>query len=234
MKKAIILLSGSLDSTTVLAIAQNHGFKCYVLSFDYGQRHKIELEVAKKIAAQFGVVEHKIAKIDLRIFGGSSLTADIAVPKLDLEAVHELPAQKIPTTYVPARNTIFLSYALAYGETVGAFDIFIGANSVDYSNYPDCREEYLQAYEAMANLATAAGANGSPCFKIHAPLLKMTKAEIIKTGVALGVDYAKTHSCYDPKIDALGNIISCGKCDSCQFRLRGFRQAGLSDEILYQ
>ncbi|HLD77258.1 MAG TPA: 7-cyano-7-deazaguanine synthase QueC [Rickettsiales bacterium] len=221
MKKAIILLSGGVDSTTTLAIAKNQGFACYALSFDYGQRHKIELEFAREIAVEFDVVEHKIAKIDLRIFGGSALTAEIEVPK------NAPQSEEIPITYVPARNTIFLSYALAYGEVVGAFDIFIGANAVDYSNYPDCRENFLQAYEKMANLATAASQNERASFKIRAPLLKMSKAEIIKTGIALGIDYSKTHSCYDPIIITDGKIIACGKCDSCQFRLKGFREAGL-------
>ncbi len=238
MKKAIILLSGGLDSTTVLAIAKQQGFLCYALSFDYGQRHKVELEVAKKIAADFGAIEHKIAKIDLRIFGGSALTSDIAVPKSvgEKDGLSRSPASqidgKIPVTYVPARNTIFLSYALAYAETVGAFDIFIGANAVDYSNYPDCRQEFIAAFENLANLATAAADENKGRFKINAPLLKLSKKEIIEKGIALNVDYSKTHSCYDPQISG-DKIISCKKCDSCQFRLKGFKEAGLRDEISY-
>lgn len=232
MKKAVILLSGGLDSTTVLAIAKSLGFACYALSFDYGQRHKIELEVAKKVAADSDVIEHKIAKIDLRIFGGSALTADIVVPKSD-NVADGVKSREIPVTYVPARNTIFLSYALAYAETIGAFDIFIGANAVDYSNYPDCREEFINAYQNMANFATAAADTNKGRFKIQAPLLKLSKKEIIERGIALGVDYSRTHSCYDPKIIGEGKIISCGKCDSCQFRLKGFKQAGLRDGIEY-
>ncbi len=230
-KKAIILLSGGLDSTTVLAIARAQNYECYALSFDYGQRHKIELEAASNVALALGAKEHKTAKIDLRIFGGSALTAEIAVPKN--AAIDDLQNHSaIPVTYVPARNTIFLSYALAYAEVIGAFDILIGANAVDYSGYPDCRPAYIESFEKMANLATAACVDGKGVFKIHAPLLKLSKKEIIETGIALGVDYSSTHSCYDPKI-VEGKITSCGKCDSCKYRLKGFREAGLVDKIEY-
>lgn len=223
--KAIILLSGGLDSATVLAIAKKSGFKAYALSFDYGQRHKMELESAKKIAEEIGVVEHKTAKIDLRIFGGSALTDDeIAVPTQ--------MSDKIPVTYVPARNTIFLSYALAYAEVVGAFDIFVGVNAVDYSGYPDCRPDFITAFEKLANLATAAGTEGKGQFMIHAPLIQMSKKEIIQAGTKLGVDYSHTHSCYDPIVKN-DKIHACGKCDSCQLRLAGFAAAGVKDPILY-
>lgn len=218
--KAIILLSGGLDSATVLAIAKNSGFELYALSFDYGQRHQIELESANKIAKQIGVKEHKIAKIDLRIFGGSALTDDIPVPTS--------ASENIPVTYVPARNTIFLSYALAYAEVIGAFDIFVGVNAVDYSGYPDCRPDFISAFEKLANLATAVGVEGKGNFKIHAPLIKMSKAEIIKEGLRLKVDYSQTHSCYDPKENR-----ACGKCDSCRLRLAGFAEAQVKDPLIY-
>ncbi len=236
MKKAIVLLSGGLDSTTVLAIAKNAGYEIYALSFDYGQRHDVELEYAKKIAQLYQVKAHKIATIDLRIFGGSALTDQIAVPKNALTP--ELQST-IPVTYVPARNTIFLSYALAYAETVTAFEIFIGVNAVDYSNYPDCRPEFISAFEKLANLATAIGVENHGQFKIHAPLQKMSKQEIIETGIRIGVDYSATHSCYDPlfKEDSYhltSEILACGKCDSCQLRLKGFEAAGQKDPIKYQ
>lgn len=227
-KKAIILFSGGLDSTTILAIAKSQNYECHALSFDYGQRHKIELEVANKIAQESGVNEHKIVKIDVKIFKGSALTDEIAVPKNEFET----NSNKIPITYVPARNTIFLSYALAYGETIQAFDIFIGANAVDYSGYPDCRFEFIDAFEKMANLATASCDDKKNQFKIHAPLIKLSKKEIIETGLSLGVDYSKTHSCYDPKI-VDGKIISCKKCDSCKYRLKGFEEAQIKDGICY-
>lgn len=222
--KAIILLSGGLDSATVLAIAKKSGYDLYALSFNYGQRHEIELESAQKIAKQIGVKEHKIAKIDLRIFGGSALTDDIDVPKS--------VSENIPITYVPARNTIFLSYALAYAEVIGAFDIFVGVNAVDYSGYPDCRPDFIRTFEQLANLATAAGVEGKGSFKIHAPLMQMTKSDIIKEGSKLGVDYSQTHSCYDPIIKNGANQ-ACGKCDSCRLRLAGFEAANLSDPIVY-
>lgn len=229
MKKAIVLLSGGLDSTTVLAIAKNLGFETYALSFAYGQRHKIELKSAKKIAKKLGAKEHKIAKIDLRIFGGSSLTSEIAVPKdQDVASM-----KTVPSTYVPARNTIFLSYALAYAETVGAFDIFIGVNAVDYSGYPDCRPEFIKTFEELADLATAAGVENKGRFKIHSPLILMSKKEIIEHGIKLGVDYSHTHSCYDPILQDK-KIIACGHCDSCQLRLEGFKAAGKKDPIKYK
>jgi 7-cyano-7-deazaguanine synthase len=227
MKKAIVLLSGGLDSATVLAIAQRAGFAVYALSFSYGQRHKVELNFARKLARKFKIVEHKIAKIDLRIFGGSALTAEIAVPK-----DRDLALQNIPVTYVPARNTIFLSYALAYAEVVGASNIFIGVNAVDYSGYPDCRPEFISAFEKLASLATAASATGSSAVTIHAPLIKLSKKEIIETGIALGLDYSSTHSCYDPIIVGK-KVLACGKCDSCQLRLAGFREAGIVDPSDY-
>ena len=226
-KKAIILLSGGLDSITTLAIAQKLKFETYALSFSYGQRHEIELEFAKKIAKKFNVKEHKIAKIDLRIFGGSALTDEIAVPKTDKKSANE-----VPITYVPARNTIFLSYALAYAEVIGAFDIFIGVNAVDYSGYPDCRKEFISAFEKMANLATVAGVQDERNLKIHTPLIKMSKEEIIKSGIDLGIDYSMTHSCYDPIING-DEVLSCGHCDSCKLRLEGFKKAGIADLVNY-
>jgi len=220
--KAIILLSGGLDSTTVLAIAKKDGFEPYALSFKYGQRHVVEIEAAKKVAEKMGVNGHKIAEIDLRIFGGSALTDEIDVPKDNLSE-----NKAIPITYVPARNTIFLSFALAYAETLQAFDIFIGANAIDYSGYPDCRPEYIKAFENMANLATAASTEGKGQFKIHAPLIHMSKADIIKTGIALGVDYSITTSCYDPSPSPK----PCGHCDSCLLRQKGFGENGLLDPL---
>ena len=225
-KPAVVLLSGGLDSTTVLAIAKSQDYDPYALSFRYGQRHAIELESASRVAAAQGVRRHVIADIDLRVFGGSSLTSDIAVPKHD--AADEL-SDEIPSTYVPARNTIFLSFALAYAETVGAQDIFIGVNALDYSGYPDCRPEYIAAFQNMATLATKAGVEGQQ-LSIHTPLITLTKAEIIATGLALGVDYGLTSSCYDP--DDSGN--PCGHCDSCLLRLKGFAEAGHTDPLTYQ
>ncbi|MBP7710566.1 MAG: 7-cyano-7-deazaguanine synthase QueC [Rickettsiales bacterium] len=228
MKKAIVLLSGGLDSTTVLAIAKNLGFETYALSFSYGQRHEIELESAKKVSQKLGAKEHKIAKIDLRIFGHSALTDEIAVPK-DRDTSE---GNAIPITYVPARNTIFLSYALAYAEVVGAFDIFIGVNAVDYSGYPDCRPDFIEAFERLADLATAAGVENHGRFKIQAPLILMSKKEIITKGIELGVDYSQTHSCYDPTVKS-GEILSCGHCDSCKLRMDGFAAAGIADPLNY-
>ena len=225
-KPAVVLLSGGLDSTTVLAIAKSQGYDPYALSFRYGQRHAVELESAGRVAAAQGVRRHVIADIDLRVFGGSSLTSDIAVPKHD--AADEL-SDEIPSTYVPARNTVFLSFALAYAETVGSQDIFIGVNALDYSGYPDCRPEYIGAFQNMANLATKAGVEGRQ-LTIHTPLITLTKAEIIATGLALGVDYGLTSSCYDP--DESGN--PCGHCDSCLLRLKGFAEAGHTDPLTYQ
>jgi 7-cyano-7-deazaguanine synthase len=228
MKKAIVLLSGGLDSATVLAIAKDSGFEIYALSFSYGQRHEIELESAKKNAAKFGVKEHKIAKIDLRIFGNSALTDEIAVPK------HEdfSRSGRVPVTYVPARNTIFLAYSLAYAETVEAFDIFIGVNAVDYSGYPDCRPEFIETFEKLAGLATAIGVENRRRLKIQTPLISLSKKEIIEKGIALGVDYSQTHSCYDPIIRD-ERIYACGCCDSCRLRLDGFKLAGLEDRLSY-
>ena len=226
MKKAVILLSGGLDSTTTLAIAQNSGFKLFGLTFRYGQRHKYEITAAHKIAQAYNLADHKITEIDLRTFGGSALTDDLDVPK---DRNNGTKNKSIPITYVPARNTIFLSFALAWAEVLGANDIFLGVNSMDYSGYPDCRPEYIQSFEIMANLATKAGVEGKQSIKIQTPLINMTKKEIINKGLDLGVDYSLTHSCYDPEKDG----ISCGRCDACQIRLRGFQEAGIPDPINY-
>jgi 7-cyano-7-deazaguanine synthase len=225
MKRAVVLLSGGLDSATVLAIARGEGYETHALSFHYGQRHERELAAAEKVAQSLGAFEHRIAKIDLRIFAGSALTAELEVPKA--RSLTEM-ASGIPVTYVPARNTIFLSYALAWAEVLGATDIFIGANAVDYSGYPDCRPEFIRAFEQLANLATRVGVEGGR-FTIHAPLLGLSKAAIIQRGLSLGVNYALTHSCYDPPPDDL----ACGACDACRLRLKGFREAGLIDPITY-
>lgn len=225
-KKAVLCLSGGLDSATCLAIAKNQGFDVYALSFAYGQRHDVELEAAKTLAREMGAAEHRIAQLDLRLFGGSALTDDIAVPKD--ETVEDI-AEEIPVTYVPARNTIFLSYALAYAEGIGAQDLFIGVNAVDYSGYPDCRPEYISAYETMANLATAASTDGGQKLTIHTPLIDMTKGDIIGTGTTLGVDYSKTLSCYDPTDAGL----ACGHCHSCLLRQKGFADAGREDVTRY-
>jgi len=227
MIKAVVLLSGGLDSTTTSAIARAQGYSIYALSFDYSQRHAIEIEAARRIGKALQVTAHSIATIDLRAFGGSALTSDINVPKGRPE--REIRAG-IPITYVPARNTIFLSFALAWAEVLCASDIFIGVNQLDYSGYPDCREEYIRAFETMANLATKAGVEGTSQFKIHTPLINMTKAEIIAKGLELGVDYSVTLSCYDP--DEQGR--ACGHCDSCQLRLKGFAANGIEDPALYQ
>lgn len=223
--KAVVLLSGGLDSTTVLAIAKAEGYQCYCLSFAYGQRQEIELERARNSARRYGAIEHLVLRGDLDRIGGSALTTSMAVPK---DRTFAEMTGEIPVTYVPGRNTLFLSYAMAWAEVVGAADIFIGVNALDYSGYPDCRPEYLEAFAKMANLATKAGVEGRK-LSIHAPLLRMTKKEIIQKGVALGVDYSMTHSCYDP--DAQGR--ACGSCDSCRLRLRGFAEAGLTDPALY-
>ncbi len=227
LKKAVVLLSGGLDSTTTLAIARDAGYDTYCMSFRYGQRHTVELQFAEKAAKALGVKQHVIVDIDLRIFGGSALTADMAVPK---DRADEEMGDSIPITYVPARNTIFLSYALAWAEVLGADTIFIGANAIDYSGYPDCRPEYISAYQKMANLATQVGVEGKTELKIRAPLIDKTKAEIIRIGTALGVDYSLTLSCYDP--DAEGS--ACGGCDSCLLRKRGFKEAGLPDPTCYR
>ncbi len=226
-KKAVVLLSGGLDSATTLAIARSEGFRCYAVTFRYGQRHQQEIEAAKKVVHSLGAVEHCIIDIDLARFGGSALTdPNIKVPK-DRPGLAN-PAQ-IPPTYVPARNTIFLSYALAWAEVLGAFDIFIGVNAIDYSGYPDCRAEFISAFEKTANLATAAAVQSKGQYRIHTPIINMTKAQIILTGTKLKVDYSLTHSCYDP--DEQGR--SCGQCDSCRLRLKGFAEAGLKDPIEY-
>jgi 7-cyano-7-deazaguanine synthase len=226
-RRAVVLLSGGLDSATTLAIARAEGFDCYALSFRYGQRHHLETEAAANVARQVGAARHVIADIDLRQFGGSALTADIAVPK-DRSA--EDIGHGIPITYVPARNTIFLSFALAWAEVLGSSDIFIGVNAIDYSGYPDCRPEYIEAYEKMANLATKAGVEGTLRLRIHTPLIQLSKAQIIERGLTLGVDYSLTRSCYDPDSDGR----ACGRCDSCQLRLKGFRTAGQTDPAPYQ
>lgn len=226
-RRAVVLLSGGLDSATVLAMARRDGFDAYCLSFRYGQRHAVELDSAAEVARVLGAVRHVVQPIDLRAFGGSALTADIPVPKDRDEAVM---ASGIPVTYVPARNTVFLSFALAWAEVLGTGDIFIGVNARDYSGYPDCRPEYIRAFEAMANLATKAAVEGRLAVRIHAPLIAMTKAEIIRAGASLGVDYGLTRSCYDP--DAMGR--ACGACDSCTLRRRGFAEAGLPDPTPYQ
>lgn len=226
---AVVLLSGGLDSTTVLAIARSEGFAVHALTFRYGQRHAAEIEAAKAIARRAGVARHHVVDIDLALFGGSALTADIAVPKDRDLTPSSATANEIPITYVPARNTIFLAYALAQAEVVGASNIFIGVNALDYSGYPDCRPEYIAAFEKMANLATRAGVEGRIPLTIRTPLISLTKAAIIKLGVSLGVDYAATTSCYDP---GQGGE-ACGRCDACQLRLKGFSEAGLQDPIAY-
>ncbi|MGA2207736.1 MAG: 7-cyano-7-deazaguanine synthase QueC [Terracidiphilus sp.] len=224
-KRAVVLLSGGLDSATVLALAKSEGYELYALSFSYGQRHAWELKAAKRVAASIGVVQHRIAAFDLRAFGGSALTDDIPVPKG--RATQEM-AHGIPITYVPARNTIFLAFALAWAEVLGASDIFLGVNALDYSGYPDCRPEYIAAFEKMANMATKAGVEGRQALKIHAPLIALTKAEIIRLGCGLGVDYGLTSSCYDPS--PMG--VPCGQCDSCLLRQKGFRENGIDDPLL--
>ena len=224
--RAVVLLSGGLDSATVLAIAKAEGYAPYALSFRYGQRHSVELEAARRVATALGAVEHVVAEIDLRVFGGSALTADIDVPHHD--SAEDLDTSEIPVTYVPARNTVFLSFALAWAETLEASDVFIGVNALDYSGYPDCRPEYIAAYERMANLATKAGVEGRQRLRIHTPLIELTKAQTIQRGLALGVDYSLTHSCYDPRPDGL----ACGTCDSCLLRGRGFAELGLADPAL--
>ena len=225
MKRAVVLLSGGLDSTTTLATAIAEDYETYALSFDYGQRHKIEIVAARRIARALGAKEHRVGKIDMRIFGGSALTDDVAVPKK--RSATEI-GHGIPITYVPARNTIFLSYALALAEVISSTDIFIGANAIDYSGYPDCRPTFIAAFETLANLATKAGIEGAR-FRIHAPLIKFSKAEIIRKALELDVDFSITHSCYDPSPDG----VACGECDSCLLRLKGFREAGVEDPIRY-
>ena len=224
--KAVVLLSGGLDSTTTLAIAKRAGFDLFALTFDYGQRHHIEVDRAQDIAKHFAVVDHQIVKIDLRQFGGSALTDSIEVPT---DRDQKEMGSEIPVTYVPARNTIFLSFCLAYAEVKEANDIFIGVNAIDYSGYPDCRPEFITAFETLANLATKAGVERKNRMKIHTPLIKLNKGEIIQKGLQLGVDFAMTHSCYNPGEEGK----SCGVCDSCQLRLKGFQEAGVEDPIKY-
>ncbi|GFE56201.1 7-cyano-7-deazaguanine synthase QueC [Geobacter sp. AOG1] len=221
-KKAVVLYSGGLDSTTCLAIARAEGYEPYAMSFAYGQRHSVELELARRNAKGAGAIEHLVVEFDYRQVGGSALTSDVAVPKDGV-------GSDIPVTYVPARNTIFLSFALGWAEALGAYDIFIGVNALDYSGYPDCRPEYIAAFEQMANLATKAGVEGTGRFKIRTPLIHLTKAEIIRKGIDLGVDYGRTHSCYDPTPEGL----ACGRCDSCRLRLKGFAEAGITDPVKY-
>jgi 7-cyano-7-deazaguanine synthase len=226
IRKAVVLVSGGVDSSTVLALAKQEGFEIYALSFDYGQRHRPELEAARRVAQSLGITRHAIMRFDLRAFGGSALTADIDVPKgRDLQQM----AAEIPVTYVPARNTIFLGFALGWCEVLGAQDIFIGVNAIDYSGYPDCRPRFLEAFENLANLATKAGVEGRAQYHIHAPLVNMSKADIIRVGHDAGVDFSLTHSCYDPEPDGL----ACGSCDSCILRRRGFKDAGLPDPTRY-
>ncbi|MEX2286618.1 MAG: 7-cyano-7-deazaguanine synthase QueC [Planctomycetaceae bacterium] len=225
-KPAVVLVSGGLDSATVLAIARAEGYTTYAISFDYGQRHQVELVAARRVCAASGVRRHVVFPLDLRAFGGSALTADVDIPKD--RSIGEMESG-IPVTYVPARNTVFLSVAMGWAETLGAFDLFVGVNAVDYSGYPDCRPEFIAAFEKLANLATKAGVEGTGRWKVHAPLISMTKAQIIKRGTELGVDYSLTHSCYDP--DSAGR--PCGQCDSCRLRLKGFEEAGLVDPLRY-
>ena len=225
-RKAVVLSSGGIDSTTSMAIAKDEGFKIYSLSFFYGQRHAFELEAAQKVAKAIGVTKHLVINIDLKQIGGSSLTDDIDVPK---DRDEQEMTREIPVTYVPARNTIFLSFALAWAEVLKSSDIFIGVNAIDYSGYPDCRPEYIDAFERMANLATKAGVEGTTKIKIKTPLIRLTKAQIIQKGIELGVDYALTHSCYDPSPRGQ----ACGRCDSCQLRKKGFKEAGVLDPTQY-
>jgi 7-cyano-7-deazaguanine synthase len=224
--KAVCLLSGGLDSAVSLGVARRDGFECYALSFDYGQRHRVELQSAVRVARHFGAREHRIACIDLRAFGSSALTADIPVPK---NRPQREMAQGIPVTYVPARNTIFLAYAMGWAEVLESSDMFIGVNAIDYSGYPDCRPEFIRAFEHMANLATQAGVEGRTRLRIHTPLARLDKAGIVRLGAQVGVDFALTHSCYDPQEGGR----ACGECDACCLRLKGFREAGLQDPLPY-
>lgn len=226
-KKAVVLLSGGLDSTTVAAIAREQGFSVHALSFDYGQNHRVELEFARRVAAAQGLAGHAVVKVDLRSFGGSALTSDSPVPKH--RSAEEI-GHGVPVTYVPARNTVFLALALAYAETLGAADIFLGVNALDYSGYPDCRPEFIAAFEAMANLATKMGTEDGRRIRLHTPLIAMTKKEIVETGMRLGVDYSLTTTCYDPAPDGA----ACGACDACLLRLKGFAEAGVADPARYR
>ncbi len=236
MKKAVVLLSGGIDSTTSMAVARSEGYELYALSFDYGQRHLIELDCAKRNAESLGAKKHLVINANLRDIGGSALTSDIEVPKGSAIAQKcnsaEEKETEIPVTYVPARNTIFLSFALGWAEVLEAEAIFIGANAIDYSGYPDCRPEFIKAFEEMANLATKASVEGKIKFRIHAPLIDLTKAEIIKKGAELGIDYSLTWSCYDPVEKEGGGYLPCGRCDSCRIRAKGFEEAGIKDQLL--
>jgi 7-cyano-7-deazaguanine synthase len=225
-KRAVVLLSGGLDSATSLAIARNEGFRCYALTIAYGQRHAVELESARRVATAIGAVEQRVMHLDLRVFGGSALTSDLAVPQG--RSADEM-SSGIPVTYVPARNTVFLALALAWAEVLESFDIFMGVNAVDYSGYPDCRPEFVMAFEHLANLATRAGVEKRGRFRVHTPLINLSKADIIRRGLKLGVDYRLTHSCYDPGPDGG----ACGRCDSCLIRRAGFEQAGVDDATYY-
>jgi 7-cyano-7-deazaguanine synthase len=225
-KPAVVLLSGGLDSATALAVARRDGFRCHALTIAYGQRHAAELEAARRVATALGAVEQRILSLDLRTFGGSALTADIPVPR---DRSTDAMSADIPITYVPARNTVFLSLALAWAEVLGSFDIYLGVNAIDYSGYPDCRPAFIAAFEQLANLATKAGVENKGRFHIHTPLISLTKADIIRLGVSLGVDYGLTHSCYDPAPDGA----ACGRCDSCQLRRAGFEAAGIADPTRY-
>jgi 7-cyano-7-deazaguanine synthase len=224
--RAVVLLSGGLDSATTLAVARSAGFELFALTIRYGQRHAVEIEAARRVARDLGVARHVELDIDLRSFGGSALTSAIEVPK---DRTEQAMADEIPVTYVPARNTVFLSLALAWAETLAAFDIFVGVNCIDYSGYPDCRPEFLKSFEALANLATRAGVTGDGRFRIHAPLLELNKEQIIERGLALGVDYALTHSCYDPA----ASCVACGRCDACVIRRSAFERLGIADPIRY-
>jgi 7-cyano-7-deazaguanine synthase len=224
--KAVCLLSGGLDSSTCLGVARRDGYECYALSFDYGQRHRVELDAAARVAAYYGAQEHRVVKIDLRAFGASALTADIDVPK---HRGNQEMATGIPITYVPARNTIFLSFAMAWAEVLESSDIFIGVNAIDYSGYPDCRPEFITAFQQMANLATKAAIEGRTCLRIHTPLAKLNKAAIVKLGIDVALDFALTHSCYDP----VEGGRPCGECDSCVLRRKGFEEAGVHDPLTY-
>ena len=225
-RKAVCLLSGGLDSSTCLGVARREGYECYALAFDYGQRHRIELEAATRVAKFFGVRKMRIVKIDMRAFGASALTSDLEVPKS--RSAEEMQAG-IPITYVPARNTIFLAFALAWAEVLECSDIFIGVNAIDYSGYPDCRPEFIEAFERMANLATKAGVEGRTAIQIHTPLIKLSKADIVRLAMQVGVDFALTHSCYDPAPEGR----PCGRCDSCLLRRKGFEEAGVRDPLVY-
>jgi 7-cyano-7-deazaguanine synthase len=225
-KSAVVLLSGGVDSATALAVARRDGFRCHALTVAYGQRHQIEIEAARRVAHALGAADLRVLQLDLRTFGGSALTADLPVPK---DRSTETMSHGIPITYVPARNTIFLALSLAHAEVLGSFDIYLGVNAIDYSGYPDCRPEYLEAFERMANLATKASVENQGRFRIHAPLIQLSKADILRLGTSLGVDYSLTHSCYDPTADGT----ACGRCDSCRLRFEGFLAAGLPDPTRY-